>query len=157
MMAENSSTNGSSAVFRVAEYSDELHAENPEDLRIGEHGYKYRLVDGRVMPPFITPSRYALSRTIRTQPSDICLVSYPKSGTNWLSYIVLLLTSGGGAEAAGRDPSAAGTLRGSLHWVESSWTYPRSAEDLERAPAPRVFTSHMPYQMALGGDPARNP
>jgi hypothetical protein len=134
--------------FIVGEYSDKIHAENPEDLRIGEHGYKYRLVDGRVMPPYITPARYALSRSVNTRALDICFVSYPKSGSTWLSYIIVLL--------AGSNRSGA-TLRDLLHWVESSWTYPRSAEDLERAAAPRIFKSHMPYSMALGGEPAKNP
>lgn len=145
-MVGKESTNGTG--FAVAEYSDEIHAEGPEDLRIGEHGYKYRMVEGRVMPPYITPARYALSRSVSTRASDICFVSYPKSGSTWLSYIIVLLT---GSDRPGV------TLRDSLHWVESSWTYPRSAEDLERAAAPRIFKSHMPYQMALGGEPARNP
>ncbi|PHH91526.1 hypothetical protein CDD83_129 [Cordyceps sp. RAO-2017] len=131
----------------VLEYSDKIHAEVPEDLRIGEHGYKYRMVDGRVMPPYITPKRYELSREIETRESDICFVSYPKSGSTWLSYIIVLLTGN----------AAGSTLRNSLHWVESSWTYPRSRSDLERAPSPRIFKSHMPYSMALGGVPAQNP
>ncbi|KAL8723354.1 MAG: hypothetical protein Q9225_000337 [Loekoesia sp. 1 TL-2023] len=132
---------------RVGEYSDDQHAEDPSDLIIGEHGYKYRLVDSRVMPPYVTPSRYALSRRIQTRPSDICFVAYPKSGSTWLSYILVLLT----------DSSSAGdTLRNSLHWVESSWTYPRGEAELEVAREPRVFKSHMPYDMALGGVPADN-
>jgi hypothetical protein len=61
----------------VAEYSDELHAEEPDDLRVGEHGYKYRIVDGVVMPPYITPRRYRLLRTIQTRPDDICYTSFP--------------------------------------------------------------------------------
>ncbi|KAK5659319.1 hypothetical protein OQA88_1412 [Cercophora sp. LCS_1] len=143
--ADTTAANG----YKVLEYSDEMHAEQPEDLRIGDHGYKYRLVDGRVMPPYITPNRYALSRTVTTRPTDVCFVSYPKSGSTWLSYILVLLTQG--------SSPAGTTLRDSLHWVESSWTYPRSAEDLEKAPSPRIFKSHMPYPMALGGVPANNP
>jgi hypothetical protein len=131
----------------VLEYSDEIHAEVPEDLRIGDFGYKYRMVDGRVMPPYITPKRYELSRQVVTKASDVCFISYPKSGSTWLSYIIVLLT----------DNAAKTTLRNSLHWVESSWTYPRSKEDLEQAPAPRIFKSHMPYSMGLGGVPAENP
>jgi hypothetical protein len=104
------------------------------------------MVDGRVMPPYITPKRYELSRNIETRDSDICFISYPKSGSTWLSYIIVLLTGSEGT-----------TLRNSLHWVESSWTYPRSKEELENAPAPRIFKSHMPYSMGLGGVPARNP
>ncbi|KAK0724103.1 P-loop containing nucleoside triphosphate hydrolase protein [Lasiosphaeris hirsuta] len=153
-MAEDETTNGVAPSCKVLEYSDEVHAEQPEDLVIGEHGYKYRLVEGRVMPPYITPARYALSRSIATRPTDICFVSYPKSGSTWLSYILVLLTGGGDTATA---PTGATTLRNSLHWVESSWTYPRTAAELEAAPAPRIFKSHMPYDMALGGDPARQP
>ncbi|GAB1318645.1 hypothetical protein MFIFM68171_08855 [Madurella fahalii] len=150
-MGSNEGANGT-ASFKVLEYSDKLHAERPEDLIIGDHGYKYRLVDGQVMPPYITPSRYALSRTLSTRASDICFVSYPKSGSTWLSYILTLLAAGPDA-----SDSSGKTLYGSLHWVEGSWPYPRSEEDLERAEAPRIFRSHMPYSMALGGEPAKNP
>ncbi|KAH6886262.1 P-loop containing nucleoside triphosphate hydrolase protein [Thelonectria olida] len=142
--ATNNNSQGKS--YNVLEYSDEIHAEVPKDLRIGDFGYKYRMVDGKAMPPYITPKRYELSRNIQTRGSDICFVSYPKSGSTWLSYIIVLLTGSEGT-----------TLRNSLHWVESSWTYPRSREELENAPAPRIFKSHMPYSMGLGGVPARNP
>ncbi|HEU0302164.1 MAG TPA: sulfotransferase domain-containing protein [Longimicrobium sp.] len=132
------------------DYQDELHAEVLDDLQIGEHGYKYRLVDGIVMPPYITPSQYHLSRTIETRASDICGTSYPKSGTNWMSNILVRLTNGGEAPADR-------TLRDSLHWVESSLYYPRSRAELAAAPSPRIFSSHMPFHMALGGDPLSNP
>lgn len=131
--------------LRVFEYNDEQHAEDLEGLKIGEHGYKYRLLEGQVMPPYVTPDRYSLSRRIETKPSDICFTSFPKSGSTWLSYILVLMTENRGT-----------SLRDSLHWVESSWTYPRSEEDLQRASDPRIFKSHMPYDMALGGVPAQN-
>jgi Sulfotransferase domain. len=132
--------------LRVFEYKDEQHAEDLEGLRIGEHGYKYRLLEGRVMPPYVTPDRYSLSRRIETKPSDICFISFPKSGSTWLSYILVLMTENQGT-----------SLRDSLHWVESSWTYPRSEEDLRKASDPRIFKSHLPYDMGLGGVPANNP
>ncbi|CAF9933520.1 MAG: hypothetical protein HETSPECPRED_008685 [Heterodermia speciosa] len=132
---------------RVGEYNDATHAEDASALIIGEHGYKHRLLDSRVMPPFITPTRYALSRRIRTRDSDICFSSYPKSGSTWLSYIIFLLTD----SASARD-----TIQSSLIWVESSWTYLRSEAEVEAASEPRVFKSHMPYDMALGGVPAEN-
>ncbi|KAL8758467.1 MAG: hypothetical protein Q9199_001485 [Rusavskia elegans] len=142
------STNGGP---RVLEYTDAQHAEDASQLIISAHGYKHRLVDGVVMPPYITPSRYHLSRTLCTKPTDVCFVSYPKSGSTWLSYILVLLTS----PSTDLDSHSRGdTLRNSLHWVESSWTYPRSREDLDMAPHPRIFKSHMPYSMALGGNPA---
>jgi hypothetical protein len=136
--------------FHIGEYDDKTHAEVPEDLRIGEHGYKYRMIDGVVMPPYITPSRYHLSRTIQTRSGDICYTSYPKSGSTWLAFILVLIVG------KGESPSDS-TLRSRLHWVESSFTYPRSKKELDSLPSPRIFKSHMPYPMALGGDPVKNP
>ena len=135
--------------FKILEYEDHIHAEVPEDLQTGEYGYKYRLIEGVVMPPYVTPSRYELSRTIETRAGDICYVSYPKSGSTWLAYILFLIINNG------QTPSE-DTLRNNLHWVESSWTYPRSRSELEALPSPRILKSHMPYQMALGGKPAEN-
>lgn len=135
---------------KVNEYRDRLHAEVLEDLETGEHGYKYRMLDGVVMPPYITPARYETSRTLTTRSGDVCYVSFPKSGSTWLSYILVLLLHDG-------EPPDSATLRDSLHWVASSYTYPRSREELDALPSPRIFKSHMPYQMAFGGDPAANP
>ncbi|KAF9884465.1 hypothetical protein FE257_001726 [Aspergillus nanangensis] len=138
-------TENAQAKLRVFEYTDAHHAEDLDGLLIGEHGYKYRLLENRVMPPYVTPDRYARSRRVQTRPTDICFVSYPKSGSTWLSYILVLMT----------ENNQGATLRDSLHWVESSWTYPRSEEDLEKSSDPRIFKSHMPYGMALGGIPSQ--
>lgn len=137
--------------YAIHEYRDEIHAEDVSDLQIGECGYKYRLIDGVVMPPYVTPARYQLSRTLQTRPGDICYVSYPKSGSTWLAYILVLITN------RGDIPTGKKTLRDCLQWVESSWTYPRSEGDLESLASTRIFKSHMPYSMALGGDPQQNP
>ena len=134
----------------VGKYEDTINAEVLDDLQIGEFGYKYRVLDDVIMPPYITPDRYELSRTISTRPGDICFTGYPKSGSTWLSYILLLLTKNG------EIPSDE-TLRSCLHWVASSFTYPRSRDELEALPSPRIFKSHMPYQMAIGGKPIENP
>ena len=142
-MKENSS-------FKILEYDDNIHAEVFDDLQIGEYDYKYRIVDGVVMPPYITPSRYHLSRTIKTRSGDICYTSYPKSGSTWLAYILVLIVNNG-------DAPSGTTLRDCLHWVASSWTYPRSKSELDALPSPRIFKSHMPYHMAVGGNPLENP
>lgn len=131
-------------------YRDELHAEVIDELRVTEQGYKYRLIDGIVMPPYITPSRYELSRTIETRPGDICYTSFPKSGSTWLANILVRIVNDGGSPG---DK----TLRDALHWVESSVHYPRSRAEIDADPSPRIFASHMPYSMALGGDPPSNP
>lgn len=136
--------------YAVGKYRDEVHAEDLEGLEVGDYGYKYRVLDGVVMPPYITPDRYRLSRTLDMRPDDICFTSYPKSGSTWLSFVLLMISCGG------RLPTDR-KLRDNFHWVASSWTYPRSREELDATPAPRIFKSHMPYQMAVGGDPEKSP
>ena len=138
------------STFKIKEYNDEVNAEDLDGLKIGEYGYKHRIIDNVVMPPYVTPKRYALSRTIETRPGDVCYVSYPKSGSTWLAYILVLIIHDG------EIPYGKQTLRNCLHWVESSWTYPRSKAELEAYPSPRIFKSHMPYHMSLSGNPAEN-
>ncbi|KAE8137428.1 P-loop containing nucleoside triphosphate hydrolase protein [Aspergillus pseudotamarii] len=139
--------NGSSdKQFRVLEYNDKEHAGDVSLLKVSDHGYKYRLLDGRVMPPYVTPERYHQSRTVKLRETDIVYSSYPKSGSTWLSYILVLLTGNKGS-----------SLRDSYHWIENNWLYPRSDAYLEDARDPRIFASHMPYDMAVGGDPAKSP
>ena len=136
--------------FKIFEYKDSEHAEVQNDLEIGEFGYKYRRIEGIVMPPFTTPSRYNLSRRLQTRPDDVCYTAYPKSGSTWLSYILTLIVHDG-------ETPSDHTLRSNLNWVACSWCYPKSESELDALPSPRIFTSHMPYEMALGGVPAENP
>jgi len=136
--------------YHIGEYRDEFHAEDLSGLRVGDHGYKFRILDGLVMPPYITPSRYTVSRTLRTRAGDICYTSFPKSRPTWLADLILLIVHGG-------DRPPRDTLRSCLHWVESSWTHPRTREELHALPLPRVFKSHMPYQMAFGDNPEVQP
>ncbi|EPS25151.1 hypothetical protein PDE_00082 [Penicillium oxalicum 114-2] len=130
----------------VAEYRDEEHGESVGDITIGEFGYKYRIHDGRVMPPFIGAERYKMTRSLPMKSTDICFVSWPRSGSTWLSYIIVLLT---GVEGE--------TLRDSFHWPESGWLYERDEAALRDAKDPRIFASHMPFDMALGGNPTKTP
>lgn len=137
-------------VARVAEYRDELHAENLDDIQVGEYGYKYRIIEDVMLPPYVTPDRYAVSRSIETRPADVCYCSFPKSGSTWLSNILYLILHNG---VVPEDK----TLRSCLHWMESSWPYPRSREEVDALPSPRIFKSHMPFHMALAGGPERSP
>jgi hypothetical protein len=135
--------------YKIRKYCDEENAEVIEDLQFGEYGYKYCTIDGIVLPPYITPDRYALSRSIDTRPGDICFTSYPKSGSTWLSYVLIIITGNG-------EIPPGDTLRNCLQLVASSWPYPRSKKSLDSAPAPRIIKSHMPYNMALVSVPAES-
>lgn len=140
----------SGGIARIGEYSDELHAENLDDIQVGEYGYKYRTIEGVVLPPYVTPDRYAMSRSIAARPNDVCYGSFPKSGSTWLSNVLYLILNNG-------EVPEDKTLRSCLHWMESSWPYPRSREEVDTLPSPRIFKSHMPYHMALAGGPEQSP
>lgn len=147
---DNASDSNRQQNGKVEGYSDEIHAEDTHGIMEGDHNYKYRLLEGRMMPPYVTPKRYETSRTLTMRPEDICFTSFPKSGSTWLAHILLLIANDG-------ETPDEGTLRSHLNWVESSWTYPRSEEELAALPDPRIFKSHMPYEMALGGVPENSP
>lgn len=137
-------------IQRIGKYQDHLHAEVLADIRVGEHGYKYRLVDGLVMPPYVTPQRYELARTIETRAGDVCYTSYPKSGSAWLAHVLYLLLHGG-------ETPQGRSLRSCLYWLESSWPYPCARASVDAVPSPRLFKSHMPYPMAVAGGPESSP
>jgi hypothetical protein len=146
----NSSIPSAAGETKIGEYRDEIHGEDLESIQIGEYGYKHRIIDGVMLPPYVTPSRYQLSRTIGTRPEDVCYCSFPKSGSTWLAHLIYLILHDG---TVAEDQ----TLRSCLHWMESSWTYPRTREEVEALPSPRIFKSHMPYRMALAGGPGESP
>ena len=143
-------TQAAPSIEKIEQYEDSLHIPDPESILTGEHQYRYRLLDGVVMPPYVTPERYQFSRTVETRGGDVCYTSYPKSGSTWLANILYLILH------AGQTPDNA-TLRSQLYWLESAWPYPREREETNQAASPRIFKSHMPYAMALGGQPVNNP
>ena len=143
---ENKRSKTENRITKIGKYQDTLHAEMLEDLRRGDDDYKYRLIEGVVMPPYVTPDRYQLSRTITTHPDDVCFTSFPKSGSSWLANVIYLVLHDG-------ETPQSKTLRGCLHWLESSWPYPCEKQVVDATPPPRIFKSHMPYNMALAGGP----
>ncbi|KAL4424320.1 hypothetical protein ABPG75_001621 [Micractinium tetrahymenae] len=138
--------------LEIGEYRDEAHLDgDATGLATGEHSYKYRMLEGLVVPPYVTPARLNLSRTIATQPADVCHCSFPKSGSTWLANILYLVLHDG------HEPGQGAPLRSHLHWMESAWTYPRTREQVDALPSPRIFKSHMPHHMALAGGPRQSP
>ena len=125
------------------------HAAATKSVKLGPPGYTYRVLEGLIVPEYTTPYSYYLSRTLETRAGDICFVSFPRSGSTWLSYILLLIVGDG------EEP--VGTLWRNTPWVASAWPYRWSRAVLDRLPAPRLFRSHMPYHMALGGEPRKCP
>ena len=70
---------------------------------------------------------------------DIFIVSYPRSGTTWMQFLVYLLSTDGSMGFRHISQVAPWWER-SLAWGNAS------AADFERLDSPRVFKSHLPYQ-----------
>ncbi|XP_078019640.1 sulfotransferase 2B1-like isoform X1 [Epinephelus lanceolatus] len=73
------------------------------------------------------------------RPDDIIIATYPKSGTTWMQEIVPLIVSGG-------DPAFVETLPNydRVPWLEH---YRNSSLNLQEKPSPRMFTTHVQYNM----------
>jgi hypothetical protein len=70
------------------------------------------------------------------RPDDIFLVTYPRSGTTWLQMILHQLTSDGEMEFM--------HISERFPWFER---YAFLGRDIETFPSPRLFKSHLPYQV----------
>ena len=69
----------------------------------------------------------------RARPDDLFIVTYPKSGTTWMQNIVVQLFSGGKAEFR--------------HINQAAPAFDDFSGDMEALLSPRIFKSHMPYEM----------
>lgn len=116
-----------------------------------KYHYEYSMViDDVVLPTFIIPESYAFSREVKMRAGDVCISSFPKSGSTWATYVLLLLTR------QGEKPQEK-DLAETFWWPDWGSDYMLSHEQLEAAPDPRLFRSHMPYQFAVGGMPVKTP
>ncbi|MCB0565102.1 MAG: sulfotransferase domain-containing protein [Phaeodactylibacter sp.] len=130
--------------------SNILFTEEKEKLA-QKYNYEYGMIlNGIVLPSLVVPDSYELSRTFETRPGDICLTAYSKSGSTWLIYNILLITQQGKAPE-GRD------LADNFLWPAFGSDYILTREQLRDTPSPRIFRSHMPYPMAMGGTPEASP
>ncbi|XP_077166130.1 3-beta-hydroxysteroid sulfotransferase-like isoform X2 [Paroedura picta] len=91
------------------------------------------------------------------RPSDVLLVTYPKSGTTWMQEILTLIYSRGDPEPAVSIPT----------WARAPWLeHIHFKELLQETQGPRLLTTHLPWRVLAGalrkGKPkviyvARNP
>ncbi len=128
-----------------------LYTSEKENLLLKQYNYEYSMiVNNIVLPTFIIPASFEFSRNVRMRLGDVCITSHPKSGSTWLTYALLLLLRNG-VMPEEKD------LAETFWWPSWGADYMLTTKQLEEAPDPRLFRSHMPYQLAVGGTPAENP
>jgi len=95
------------------------------------------LVVGGVLfvPSALLGSRIALLSFV-PRASDIFIVTYPKSGTNWMQMILYQLTTDGDMEGLTH-------LLEATPWIEVPFGRSR---DMENVPSPRIIKSHLSYK-----------
>ncbi|XP_032749505.1 sulfotransferase 2B1 [Rattus rattus] len=86
-----------------------------------------------------TPESLSLAEnTSNVQDDDIFIVTYPKSGTNWMIEIICLILKDG-------DPS---WIRSEPIWQRAPWCETTiSAFSLPERPSPRLMCSHLPIEL----------
>ncbi|XP_066493010.1 sulfotransferase 2B1-like [Tiliqua scincoides] len=85
-----------------------------------------------------TQESLALAGAFQFRPSDVLLVTYPKSGTTWVQEILTLIYSAG-------DPALVKTIP---NWTRNPWLEHVYFKELpQETNRPRLLTTHMPQQV----------
>ena len=107
----------------------------------------FNTFNGVLVPFFIKQDdveKHAAS--ISLDPSDVWIVTFPKSGTTWTQQIVKLIRNGG----EGDDKK----INESIPWLEANSFFKKHITSL---PKPRAFQSHFPYELMPCGKPNTTP
>ncbi|KAM7058675.1 sulfotransferase 2B1 [Molossus nigricans] len=85
-----------------------------------------------------SPESISITENAEVQDDDIFVVTYPKSGTNWMIEILSLIIKDG-------DPS---WIRSEPIWERAPWCETiLGAFSLSDQPSPRLMSSHLPIQL----------
>ncbi|XP_072480639.1 sulfotransferase 1B1-like [Notamacropus eugenii] len=78
------------------------------------------------------------------KPQDVWVITYPKSGTTWMSEIMDLIKNDGSVEKQGKVPI---TERVPMLEAAAPGIIPAGTEILEKMPSPRFVKSHLPISL----------
>ncbi len=73
-------------------------------------------IDGILYPKFISAEHIEKAKSFPLRPDDVVLTCYPKSGTHWLTKILLLIIKNGADEYVQRTPRRSTDY----HWLEAA-------------------------------------
>ncbi len=114
----------------------------------GIEGWCY---SGLTVTGFMTPESISETTSLSLDPSDVWIVSYPRSGTTWTQNIVKLIRNNGEKDGV--------ELQYSIPYAEcnSKENLFPGRIDLDSLPKPRAFKSHLTYDLMLCGKPHTTP
>lgn len=100
--------------------------------------FKHSRVNGIVFQPFFTKERLHEIKNYPTRNGDVFIVSYPKSGTMWVTQIVKQIAKPSMPVGIEEKDIIGGTV--------AFWEF-NTPDKLEALPSPRYMYTHLPYTM----------
>ncbi len=103
------------------------------------------------VPSCVTLESIAEMSRLSLEPTDVWVVTYPKSGTTWIQNIVKLLRNNGEKDGIVLDQS--------IPWIEANSIENSYCNQINLAasPRPRAFKCHLPYDTIPSGKPHTTP
>nr|XP_054764748.1 sulfotransferase 1B1-like [Lytechinus pictus] len=103
--------------------------------------------EGLTFPPAVRIEALEELKTFQIRQDDIFIVTFPKSGTHWVSEIVNLLLADGDLERVNRRTTLVHLEFALIDDVgKDGARYCYMYKMLQNADSPRVITSHLPYR-----------
>ncbi|XP_048133616.1 cytosolic sulfotransferase 5-like [Rhodamnia argentea] len=106
------------------------------------------LYQGFWFPPWILNCVLTCQNHFQAQPSDVLLVTSPKSGTTWLKAILFALLNRAkysDSDSQRRHPLLTQNPHDLVPTFELKLYLEQESPDLAALPSPRLFATHMPY------------
>ncbi|MGJ5673989.1 MAG: sulfotransferase domain-containing protein [Nostochopsis sp.] len=108
--------------------------------RTEELPFLHNKINGLILPAFVTEQRLRACSTFPTRPGDVFLVTYPKSGTIWLSEIVNCITQQNDTETVDGKKGFLGGITDPLFEVLSQ-------KELDSLVSPRYMATHLSWDL----------
>ena len=137
-----------STVNSMSAADQELTVRTSSESEMGTPLPEYKLLDSGVKVPILVDEEWIKAmKDMKLRPSDVWVVSFPKSGTTWTMQIVRLINNGGKNDGK--------ILSEVVPWVEAfNSTIPGFEHiNVDEMACPRAFKSHFPYDSMPCGPP----
>ncbi|XP_041463720.1 sulfotransferase 1A1-like [Lytechinus variegatus] len=101
------------------------------------------LYEGIRIASFVTPDDMSGIRNMEVREDDVILATYPKSGTHWMTEILLLVRNSGIPLSSQDRFEQSSQLLENPAWIRGVG---KSYEHVASMPSPRLYKTHLPIQ-----------
>ena len=108
---------------------------------------KVHVLNGLQLPELVNQTILDKLKTLKLYPDDLCIASYPKTGSTWTQQIVRLIRNGGTQDDK--------IIAEAIPQLDVLNYYPKV--DMDSLPRPRAFKTHFSYEHFPCGPPLSTP